>query len=114
MTRKSEYGIFWEGMKGVKPSEEIERVAESHAASYDMGYRYGREEATAQYQDSTERAEKRVQELLDANTRFEQRGRCAERLCRMLERIVLTADIGPTLRDMSIITIKEYRKDNPK
>lgn len=58
--------------------------------------------------------EKRIDELLDANNRFEQRGRMAERLTRFLESCLLDGNFGSTREHMARHLILEYRKDNPK
>lgn len=56
----------------------------------------------------------RVLELLQANNRFEQRGRMAERLVRFLESTLLDGNFGPTREAMARHLILEYRKDFPR
>ena len=56
----------------------------------------------------------RVDELLEANNRFEQRGRMAERTIRFLEGVLLDGTLGPTREQMARHLILEYRKDFPK
>lgn len=58
--------------------------------------------------------ERRIIELLEANSRFEQRGRMAEKFCRLLERSVLANVLRQTTLDSAIILVSEYRKDFPR
>jgi hypothetical protein len=58
--------------------------------------------------------DERIRELLEANNRFEQRGRMAERVVKFLESCLLDGNFGPTRESMARHLILEYRKDFPR
>jgi hypothetical protein len=59
--------------------------------------------------------EERVKELLEANNRFEQRGRMAERMARFLENLLLDQHgLKETRRNMALSLLAQYRKEFPR
>ena len=57
----------------------------------------------------------RINELIEANNRFEQRGRMAERFARLLEQSILSGAFRPSVSlDMLTSLLVDYRKDFPR
>jgi hypothetical protein len=59
--------------------------------------------------------EERVKELLEANNRFEQRGRMAEAFARRMEELLISGSIvGNTRYEMCRVLVERYRKEFPR